>query len=208
MLFSAVNHQGIPMWRLILDGKKTQTRRSIEGVNLYVDKFGVPGATDCELTGNPILIVTTEKGRVRFEVGKSYAVQPKRGQPTIWFDEIPDMVLGIRRVAVAPPINDQERKKYHPARITPTRIWLEDVRRISQTDAVAEGFDSPLYYLTAWTAMHDRRAYRDLPVNKTVNWNYALMQWGAFLEDRPAKFYQCWALEFPPLGGSNATTMD
>jgi len=61
-------------WKLILEGKKWETRRPVK-----------PGeiAFDHDYHFNVIQCVTTNTGRVKWEVGKTYAVQPGRGQKAV-----------------------------------------------------------------------------------------------------------------------------
>lgn len=66
--------------RLIVEGRKTQTRRLVKpGEYMWM---GIPGA----VTGPPPKLnyteVCRENGSVRFAIEKTYAVQPGRGLPT------------------------------------------------------------------------------------------------------------------------------
>jgi hypothetical protein len=66
----------------VLNEEKTQTRRPIRGVDMAIDIHGTPGALDSPdfWRLSTIKTVLDEKGRVRYEVGKAYAVCPGRGK--------------------------------------------------------------------------------------------------------------------------------
>lgn len=84
----------------IRSGAKTQTRRIINGVDLGVYSDGSPFATDSPYYDDnaKVAVVTNENGRVRYEVGKTYAVVPKRGQPAV--KDIRIRITGIRKEAL------------------------------------------------------------------------------------------------------------
>jgi hypothetical protein len=111
---------------------------------------------------------------VRWEIGKSYAVQPGRT---------------LKAQGYTPPLTD---------------LRGEDVRNISQADAEAEGFNLAIDYLELWVKMHDptRQFYWDGDFfhqwrGKSRKWEVANLQSVMdCLNDRPAEHYQAWVLDW------------
>lgn len=122
-----------------------------------------------------------------YEIGRAYAVMPARG------------VKGIRKVAD----------------IKITGIRREDVRQISEADAIAEGFKKyrrPAVdnFLMTWTEMHDPkfRAHYDGIQSKheiaaylggedlAYIYQHAAREWHRCALERPDALYQAWALTF------------
>jgi hypothetical protein len=66
----------------VLSGDKTLTSRLVRGAYLCVDTYGILGATDSPHFHEmgPLQTVSNEKGRLLYEVGKTYAIQPGRGK--------------------------------------------------------------------------------------------------------------------------------
>ena len=127
-------------WRLILEGKKTETRRPVK-----------PGefAFDFDNDNMRINCVTTNTGRIKWEVGKTYSVQPGRGMPTIWWRDLDGRIeTNIPQYDPLPkPWHDRGVKEtlrmhnYQPLRIRITAIRQEWLHQISEVDAKAEGVD-------------------------------------------------------------------
>lgn len=166
-------------WEKVLSGEKTQTRRIVKPHD-YINRWHLNGDDDCTINE----ILTPRKKPTKYEtsrnvylLGKTYAVQPGRGQKAIAHIEITD-------------------------------IRHEDVRCISDEDARAEGFDSPLDFLAKWTQMHDRQMQFDRDDENWADdgtWNYwANRKWGkadslvmwSYLAVRPANRFMAWALTF------------
>lgn len=99
----------------------------------------------------------------KWGVGGVLAVMPARG------------VRGLRKVAD----------------IQITRICREDVRTISEADAVAEGFIDALDFWHTWVEMHDKAFYETFKYAADMGY---LREYGFF--ERPDKYYQAWALDF------------
>ena len=145
----------------VLSGEKTQTRRIVvqptieyqrDGDWLF-DNYGmgpisVNSAKPCPM-GKGLMGLNYKPAFVKWQVGKTYAAQPGRGQKAVGRIEI----VSIRR---------------------------EDVRKISDADVIAEGFEWRSEFLKTWAAMHDKSFY-DM-VHR--------------YEDRPVERYQAWVLEF------------
>lgn len=107
--------------------------------------------------------VLTKNGRGVYEVGKQYAVMPARG------------VKGLRKVAD----------------IEITRIRREDVREITESDAIAEGFYADVDFWHTWVDMHDKSFYETFAYAADADY---LDEYGFF--GRPDKYYDAWALDF------------
>lgn len=119
MLFKHVNID------LIIAGRKTQTRRVCRvGEELQRDYATRDGYTTAVISAN---------GRAKWAVGRTYAVQPERGSPGVWwgyrFDGRP-----VRSHPENRWVNDQK-----PLRIVITDIRQERLQDISKDDVVAEG---------------------------------------------------------------------
>lgn len=117
--------------------------------------------------------------------GHTYAVQPGRGKPAIWWrkannaTEYAHMSYSIEDDLYAIhgnyPVEGDEMSSdyeylkefpaqlkehgYQEARIRITDIREGDVRNISGEDAKAEGFESTLDFLATWIEMHDKRIW-------------------------------------------------
>lgn len=122
----------------------------------------VPSTIDA---GAFIIGRTDAKGlqRVIYRVGGVYSVMPARG------------VRGVKKVA----------------EIAINRIWAEDVREITESDAIAEGFYGDVDFWHTWVEMHDKPYYETFKYAADVDY---LNEYGFF--DRPASRYTAWALDF------------
>lgn len=101
-------HTGLPV---------TQTRRLIKDTQGFNPARGVYSSTPAGL-------------HYLYEVGKSYAIQLKRGG---------------KAVGRIPPL---------------TSIRKQDVRQMTHEDAIASGFNSVAQYIETWAWMHDRTGLR------------------------------------------------
>lgn len=114
--------------------------------------------------------------RVHYVIGQSYAVQPGRGKPGIIIDG-------------------------KPLRIELKNICLEDVRTISEPDAIAEGFAGRLEFWQIWANIYEDRPtltklnnlVERLPGGDRVDLERVA---GELLAARPLDRYQAWALTF------------
>lgn len=102
-------------------------------------------------------------GRPFYACAQTFAVMPARA------------VKGLRKIAD----------------IQITRIRREDVRKISEADAVAEGFIDALDFWHTWVEMHDKAFYETFKYAADMGY---LREYGFF--ERPDKYYQAWALDF------------
>lgn len=81
-------------------------------------------------------------------------------------------------------------------RIRILEIRREDVRHISEADARAEGYASPLGFLFTWTHMHDPDGYHLLRESTQLDrWRDA-GAWKQLIFNRPHARYQAWVLTF------------
>lgn len=74
------------------------------------------------------------------------------------------------------------------ARAFLTDIRREDVRKISDEDVKAEGFEHPYAFLKTWCAMHDPKIL--------IGGEIIPVEWQAKLANRPSERYQAWVLTF------------
>lgn len=185
-------------WQRVLSGKKTQTRRLRHNGELLFPSPHTRHRAD-EVKG-----VETPLGRVKWQVGKTYAVQPFRKHPTmLWSPDHPcygvdilqpyDMHYAMARDGAWKPAG----QGYIPARIRVTDIRREDVREISIEDFKAEGYDCLQDFWTIWCAMHDPAAFEAATEPGHASWfeghSYDLK---CFLRTRPADRYDAYALTF------------
>lgn len=217
-VFSAVIN-GIESWRLVLDGKKTQTRRLISGVDLGLYADGSPFATDSPYFDyhQTVQVVMKESGRVRWEVGKDHAVQAKRGGATIWWTDSVmfgkvyahehKLIMGELALDAYkrnfPKVADREaamlRDGWHRGAYRVTAIRREDVRKIGYDDCFAEGATGFVNYWRIWAGMHDKviakyidhvlEVYSTDPVAAFISVHSAM-------RDRPAELYDPWVITY------------
>jgi hypothetical protein len=183
----------------ILPGDKTQTRRLV--------KPGQGWASDAD--DKPIeSLVIDHNGRTKWRVGNSQAVCPGRGKPTVWWRNLNGNIqqahlITVQGSVLTPEFNgmswyDCAKRSanewqdwllsydFKLLRIRITAIRREDVRAISEADALAEGFHDVDAFLELWCEMHDPAA---LP-------EYTAMYRRGWLDTRPADRYAAWALSF------------
>ncbi|MBL8161188.1 MAG: hypothetical protein JNJ61_04325 [Anaerolineae bacterium] len=146
---------------LILSGDKTQTRRVCKPGEQIVDDATSPDV--------PVAILDA-RGRVKWRVGQTYALQPGRGKAGIG------------------------------TRIRVKRLSLDyDVRQISGADARAEGFYTERAFLYVWTSMHDPAVpdYTRISLNALSQWelSYSVDNM-TYLASRPAERYRAWVIQF------------
>lgn len=131
----------------ILSGQKTQTRRVVK-----------PGEGMYEAS-----LALTAAGNVKWAVGKTYAVVPKRGMPGVWWTD----QYGISGEILTPksrrllseakyPISRLVEKGWHPLRIRITAIRQERLQDITEADAKAEGVADVAAYCELWESINGK----------------------------------------------------
>lgn len=180
---------------------KTETRRLVKaGQFLAVSNWWV-------LSGSP----TNEIGaRVIYEVAKTYAIQPGRGKPTIFWDRTTEGKVQTSMddswLRFEPDFFEQANWK--PGRFKLLRLAREDVRSISDEDARREGFRNALHFLEQWSWIHDPGgAFIAFEDGRTFRiWTGRQTKWQigdqsvlrAHLTQRPAALYDAWVLDIQP----------
>ena len=142
----------------ILSGQKTQTRRVVK-----------PGEGMYEAS-----LALTAAGNVKWAVGKTYAVVPKRGLPGVWWKRVGTVALthnGMHEyhypsnpdaAAIALPVTraDLEKRGFQPLRIRIVAIRREHLQDITEADAKAEGVSSKGEYAKLWNRINKRKGTR------------------------------------------------
>lgn len=127
----------------IVEGRKTCTQRVVKpGETAHVDEDG------------EIRIVFDARGRVKWQVGRDYAVSPGRGQKAVrvfWGDSLrpcPIIVYpsGIERGGMVVDISDE----FVPLRIRIQRIERVALHSVDRAVALAEGVASVEAYQALW----------------------------------------------------------
>ena len=180
----------------IIAGTKTQTRRIVKpGENEWVKSFTPP---------IEVSTVLTPTHRIKWQVGRDYAVSPGRGKPGVWWKPggstyytrhdgvwIPSMWKGGQEVPEY-LLEDLENMGLQPLRIVITAIRREPLQSISEEDAIAEGCTvwrggavvgfGEVYEVPGYTAIE---AYHDL-------WDCINTRPGTRWDDNP----DVWVIEF------------
>lgn len=138
----------------IVAGQKTQTRRVCNpGEGMYKDTLAL-----------------RESGAVKWAVGKTYAVVPKRGKPSVWWKRVGTVALthnGMHEyhypsnpdaAAIALPVTraELEKRGFRPLRIRITAIRQERLQDITEADAKAEGVGSVEEYRALWESINGK----------------------------------------------------
>lgn len=124
------------------------------------------------------------RAHAKHRVEQTYAIQPGRGQ---------------KAIGRTPPI---------------ASIRRQDVREMTQNDAIARGFASIEEYLEVWTRMHDRGLglYFDPQTTDYHYWNSQVQLWDIcaaqqipdVLAVRPAERYDAWVIRFAAPSGEGS----
>lgn len=144
--------------QMIIEGRKTQTRRVVK-----------PG----EWLGVAPRKALTLKGHIKWQVGSTYAVQPGRTKPGVWWH--PHMPATARPEWDEKPTTGYIRGTWRELRICITEIRQELLQDISLEDIKAEGIygwtfatgivaDNPpdprWNYIEIWSAINTRSGTR------------------------------------------------
>jgi hypothetical protein len=172
--------------KLVIEGVKTQTRRPIKSGESLVTIDGVTTV----MAGNG--------KRIKYQVGREYSLQYGRGLPTrYWHKGEGLMDWEFYQDALA-----QEGENFHkisglmgwkPLKIKLLDICEEDVRTISEQDAICEGFEHP-EDTARWGFIETWAGFYDKPIAKAMKSSEAFFM--PLLNARPEKLYLAWALKF------------
>ena len=127
----------------ILSGEKTQTRRVVKPGQKLITRDGLK-------------TVIEPSGKIKYQVGRTYACTYGRGKGTAYYDvsQGKATLLTWDEVCVSKTYDDFE-QHYQPLHYLLLDIREEtDVRRISAEDAIAEGFKSKEEFLKTWNLLH------------------------------------------------------
>lgn len=201
-------------WQWVLNGTKTQTRRLVKPGESENTAYAYPPQELGEESFPKGVFHFDPETLVRrpvYVIGQSYAVQPGRGKPAVWWrkyngeidyrlDADKKLVMNPRRYGRIHALSDMG---YQPLRIRIVSIRNEDVRYISNLDVWAEGytyvtrFGLPLSFWDTWVGMHDK-SYLETFRKATANYShmtiYHLVKAGFFA--RPVERYNAWVLTF------------
>lgn len=141
-------------WEKVLTGEKTQTRRIVKPDHNYAG--ALPHAIPYVYRGQG------HSATKVYEVGKTYAVQPGRGKPTIYtrWSDMTGTGYEVLRQDYSPELANWGWK---PLRIRILNIHIEDVRNISMEDAKAEGFSNQIEYIQWWVQKYHSSTIRIEP---------------------------------------------
>ena len=140
----------------ILSGQKTQTRRVCKGNEHRTPADGgtVYRLTDVEYddVGN----LWSWDGVIKWEVGRTYAVVPKRGLPAVWWSE--DWEDSAHSWL---PVYREKQSLFRgmgfeELRIRITAIHQERLQDITEADAQAEGVGSVAEYRELWESINGK----------------------------------------------------
>lgn len=123
--------------------------------------------------------IYTPSHLISYQVGKTYAIQPGRGQ---------------KAIGLTPPIES---------------IRRQDVREMTREDAIARGFHCANDYIVVWARMHDPELglyqdtdmiFRYYPDRRGKKQSCYHPQLHDVLMARPAERYDAWVLRFAASG--------
>lgn len=136
--------------RLVIEGKKLQTRRPIK-------------AGEALVTVDGVRTVTMANGkRIKYQVGREYSLQYGRGLPTrLWHKDEGLMDWAFYRDSLANQgqqfLEISKLMGWHPLKYKLLDVWAEDVRGISYENSKLEGFSCADEFLCTWTNFYDAK---------------------------------------------------
>ena len=162
----------------LLSGQKTQTRRVCKSGESWSGQFQTTEGYSRE--GGIYTVWNGE--RIKWEVGRTYAVVPKRGKPSVWWKRVGTVALthnGMHEyhypsnpdaAAIALPVTraELEKRGFQPLRIRIVAIRREHLQVITEADALAEGVASVDTYRKLWESINK---------NLGVRWSNNPMVW-------------------------------
>lgn len=148
----------------ILTGHKTQTRRGCKPNEESAIYFDYDGAyIEIVVTETLIPGTTGTSRRRKWQVGRTYAVVPGRGKPTVWWAETES---GQRLWTNIPQVMTET--GWQPLRIRITAIRREPLQSITEADARAEGVESVAEYRELWERINGKTKGADWESNPDV----------------------------------------
>lgn len=183
--------------KLIIEGKKTQTRRIVKPGQEWEKYYA---------TGAPVRDAVITNGREVYRVGNTYAVCPGRGKRALhynprtletdesWLQECKDNGMDISLWGDSASAVGG----FVQARIRILEIWNEDVRNISSSDSKAEGFEDEFGFMQTWCSMHDPKVHisREKPGRFQDYTKRTVVDLRNQLKYRPKELYDAWAIRF------------
>lgn len=156
-----------PVAGMILDGRKCQTRRIVKEGELKV--WLCQKETTIKMNKGKTFQegqIHTGNAKVKWQVGRDYAVQLGRGKPCIhWCDackELHPILLG------------HASDKSYPLRIKLTGICKERLLDISEEDAKKEGFENKDAFLNCFLKLYKKTKpiyVGSIKIDVPVGWN-------------------------------------
>lgn len=116
----------------IIDGSKTQTRRLVKEGEFLIEGF--------EKNPNNIWVFNNNSQRIKWQVGKDYAVQSGRGKPTVLICK--DCSLVSANSCLLNIHCHCEDDNWKPLRVRLTAIRRERLLDITEEEAKKEGFEA------------------------------------------------------------------
>lgn len=190
-------------WENVLSGAKTQTRRIVKpNERQYREPINGDMRIVCVKRGDGTGWVDSSDPIVYAVYGwldnhKTYAVQPGRTKPAIWWRNIGGEIQSTAHPDCPASVRGWSNymlnaNGFWQARIRITDIRCENVRNISNEDAHAEGFSDPAAFLATWIFMHDKPMRRKIHHLITPDMQVNPL----YLNSRPDSRYLAWALTF------------
>lgn len=209
-------------WEHVLDGTKTQTRRIVNPQTVkprdgregntdgdWMWRDGVVYTAKATAPGHGIYGLGYTQARKLYRVGDTHAVQPGRGKRAVWYRKIAgetQTIYDTECPAYIRQYSDSALKfdGWQPLRIKITAIRRQDVRQISEADALAEGGYDPQSYLCLWANIHDKKLKARFDSDRDA------YQFGGYIHvpadnrdellaaysTRQAALYDAWVLDF------------
>lgn len=134
----------------IIAGKKTQTRRLVKKGELFTGRFMHREILKVLYWGKrPLRSEDDSNARIKWQVGRDYAVQSGRGKPAL------QICTTCRKTFVFPDTTCGKHAGSKQLRIRITSIRKEKLLDISEEDAKKEGFKNKDEFWKAFTSINN-----------------------------------------------------